>query len=87
MTLFEVSFFNDSPDPVAKVFCSDLPAARRYLEAHLRARRSEVYTATIWNRDLKTFLCFYLNDRDEVFCFMDPMILSREEAAKLRRGA
>ena len=86
MNLFEVSLFNDAPDPVGKVFCSDLPAARRYIEEQLKARPSEIYTATVWNQDPKTFLCFYMNDRDELFCFMDPMILTRQQAGKLRRG-
>jgi len=85
MTNFEIAFYSELPDPTARVFCQNLEAARFYIRTQLLARRSDVYTATVWNTDPKTFICFYMNDRDELFESTDPWILTRDQAAKLRR--
>ena len=85
MTNFEIAFYAVPPDPVARVFCRNIEAARSYIRAQLRARRSDVYVATVMNSDPKTFFCYYLDNEGELFESTDQWILTRDQAAKLRR--
>lgn len=82
--LYEIAFFSDSPDAVARVFCSELEQAQRYLEGELKLRRSGIYNAMLTNRKPEFFAVFYVNKHDELICLRDPIILTRTQAAELR---
>jgi len=84
MSLYEISFYSEAQRAIETIFCADMDDARRKIQRRLRERQKGIYTATLWGKNTSTFLCFYINDQDEVFSSVDPLILSKEKAARLR---
>jgi len=88
MSRFEIAFYADGSEPVAKTSCADAESSRLCVEKALREGTKRAYTATRWGSGPgpdDRFLCFYVNSLGEVFTSSNPFILSRAQALNLRR--
>jgi len=83
--LFEICFYSEKPEALFRAFTDDLQRAGDFIEAKLKTREGGVYCATCWNSEPEFFMNYYLSDRDEIFSFKNPIILTRAAAAALRK--
>lgn len=84
---YEIAFYSEASEPVARTICADAEASLRCIEKGLKEHLRGIYAATLWGSGSgpETFTCFYINSQGEIFNSSEPLILSREQAAKLGR--
>lgn len=88
MSRFEIAFYAEGSEPIARTSCAGMDDARSCIEKCLKEHAKGIYTATAWGSGPgreDRFTCYYLNSLGEVFTSSDPFILSRAQAANLRR--